>query len=243
MFNQSLSVSSDTKRGTDWHLHTQGNEVFFLDLRWQGFRWRSSHFERSPPGPSASACHWKQKDKKNQHLPVCADAGTSITARSKEILQTNYTSIQNITRLKSNAKSYTSATLRLHTPHSGTTAYGSPPYPVQPCFQGTHWLHGSSVSSNVSRHSHTNRSTAISPIRVYLTYGTDPEPAFLYTGSCKGPINLHFWVIQNDTKAGRLRKTVRQQHEDKKQQSVPVRVEFNKLQKSLVSKKCIITLR
>jgi phage terminase Nu1 subunit (DNA packaging protein) len=36
---------------------------------------------------------------------------------------------------------------------------------------------------------------------------------------------------------------VEQQPKDKKHQSVPVRVEFNKLQKTLVSKKCIIALR
>jgi predicted ABC-class ATPase len=36
---------------------------------------------------------------------------------------------------------------------------------------------------------------------------------------------------------------VEQQPKDKKYQSVPVRAEFNKLQKTLVSKKCIIALR
>jgi len=92
--------------------------------------------------------------------------------------------------------------------------------------------------SGVLRHSHKS-----SPIWVYLTYGTNPEPTFLCTGSCKGPINLHFWVTQNDTQGGGFQETVQQQHEDKKHPSVPVRVEFNKLQKSLVSKKCVTTLR
>ena len=67
------------------------------------------------------------------------------------ILQTNMIYTQYITRLKCNAMSYTSATLRLHTPHPGTTADGFLPYPT---LQGTHWLRGSSRQRRVTSQPH-----------------------------------------------------------------------------------------
>jgi len=107
-----------------------------------------------------------------------------------------------------------------------------------PNFQGTHWLHGSSVSG-VLRTSQPHESPHMGVL--HLQYG--PRTYIFIHGQLQGADQSPFLSHSERHTRGRFQETVGQHPEDKKHPSVPVRVEFNKLQKSLVSNKCSITLR